>query len=119
MQLGQNTDSLLLVRLQQLATAAGRINRIENSARLIYRRRRRGCKPQTLQQGFTIAANALKGYSQRERGPRLLQIGSGIEIFEIVANLVGDAERFAEASEHRVDVVFGAGECGAQAQRDF
>src|SRR5260370_31418039 len=78
-----------------------------------------GSKPQTVQQSLIVAANPLKGYSQRERGPRLLQVGCGVEIFEIVANLVGDAERFAEASEHRVNVVFGAGECRAEAQRDF
>ena len=113
-QFGQGPDGLLLVCLEQLTAARRRVDRIENGAHILQRNIRCGSQPHALDESFGVPVGAFERQRQRERWPRLAQVRGRIEIFEIVPNLVGDAERLAETPDHFPHLVVGAGERGAQ-----
>src|SRR5437762_3053732 len=87
-QLGERSDSLLFICFEQLAAAPRRIYGIENSARLLDGNIPGRSQPQALKQSLAAAVRAFEADGQRQRRARLDEVGRGIQIIEIVANLI-------------------------------
>src|SRR5665213_2624617 len=121
-QIAQRTDRFFLVRIEQTPAAIGCANLANKFANLVARFCVGGATPYVFHHGLVRASRSLERQRQRQRRPLGGNVILGVlarQIFDVIANLIGDSQRFAVACQHVGHVLIGAGEGRSKTKGNF